>query len=82
LERFSNFISEFYYVYQVLGRELEAGSLKEKRGRERRRRLVAEVDTDFAVERTTGFLEREVVVKLGIGEVAALNREVVATVLN
>jgi hypothetical protein len=43
-------------------------------------RLVAEVNTNLAVERTSGFLEREVIVELGIGEVATFYREVISSV--
>jgi hypothetical protein len=40
------------------------------------------VYADFAIECAACFLKAEVVIKFGISEVAALKREVVATVLD
>lgn len=45
------------------------------------RKSVAEADAYLAVEGTSGLLEAEVVVEVGIGQVAALNGEVVAAAL-
>lgn len=42
---------------------------------------VAEIDSDLAIEGTSGFLQTEIVVEFGISEVAALKREVVASLL-
>ncbi len=42
--------------------------------------LVSEIDSEFTIECATGFLEAEIVVELGVSEVAALKRYVVSAV--
>ncbi len=43
--------------------------------------LVTEIYSHFTIEGSTGFLKREIVIKLCIGEIAALEREVVASAM-